>query len=71
MEIDDDIQCKENLFNRPHRAEPESTYESLAIIQFKETPALQKALRALCMEFIDIFSKVATTAGVPELLCCQ
>jgi hypothetical protein len=47
MEDDDD---------RPHRAEPESPDELLATIQFEGTPALQQALRALCRDFIDIFS---------------
>ena len=30
------------------------TDELLAMIQFEGTPAFQQALRALCMEFIDI-----------------
>ena len=45
-----------NAFDRPHRAEPESPDELLAMIQFEGTPALQGALRSLCREFIDIFS---------------
>ena len=56
MEDDDDIEWPENPFDRPHRAEPESPDELLAMIQFEGTPALQQALRALCREFIDIFS---------------
>ena len=56
MEDDDDIEWPENPFDRPHRAEPESPDELLAMIQFEDTPALQQALRALCREFIDIFS---------------
>ena len=49
----------ENPFDRPHRAEPESPDELLAMIQFEGTPALRQALRALCREFIDIFSTAA------------
>jgi hypothetical protein len=56
MEDDDDIEWPENPFDRPHRAEPESPDELLAMIQFEGTPALQQALRALCREFKDIFS---------------
>jgi hypothetical protein len=56
MEDDDDIEWPENPFDRPHRAEPELPDELLAMIQFKGTPALQQALRALCREFIGIFS---------------
>jgi hypothetical protein len=56
MEDDDDIEWPENRFDCPHRAKPESPDELLAMIQFEGTPALQQALRALCREFIDIFS---------------
>ena len=56
MDDDDDIEWPEDPFDRPHRAEPESLDELLAMIQFAGTPALQEALRALCREFIDIFS---------------
>ena len=56
MDDDDDIEWPEDPFDRPHRAEPESPDELLAMIQFEGTPALQDALRALCREFIDIFS---------------
>jgi hypothetical protein len=56
MDDDDDIEWPEDPFDRPHRAESESPDELLAMIQFKGTPALQDALRALCREFIDIFS---------------
>ena len=42
--------CWDRL-DRPHRADPESPDELLAMIQFAGTPALQEALRALCMEF--------------------
>ena len=45
-----------NPFDRPHRAEPESPDELLAMIQFEGTPALQGVLRSLRREFIDIFS---------------
>jgi hypothetical protein len=55
MEDDDDIEWPKSPFDRPHRAEPESPVELLAVIQFEGTPALQQALRALCREFIDIF----------------
>ncbi len=41
MEDDDDIEWPENPFDRPHRAEPESPGELLAMIQFEGTPALQ------------------------------
>ena len=58
MNDDDDIEWPEDPFDRPHRAEPESPDELLAMIHFEGTPALQDALRALCREFIDIFSKV-------------
>ena len=54
MEDDDDIEWKYNPFDR--RAEPESPDELLAVIQFEGSPAMQEGLRALCMEFIDIFS---------------
>jgi hypothetical protein len=63
MEDEDDIEWKEYPFDRPHRAEPESPDESLAMIQFVRTPALQEALRALCMNSIAIF----TTAVRPLL----
>jgi hypothetical protein len=56
MEDEDDIEWPEDPFDRHHRAEPESPDELLAMIQFEGTPALQQALRALCREFIDIFS---------------
>jgi hypothetical protein len=56
MEDDDDIEWPENPFDRPHRAEPESPDELLAMIQFEGTPALQQALRALCRGFIYIYS---------------
>ena len=56
MEDDDDIEWPEDPFDRPHRAKPESPDELLATIQFEETPALQQTLRALCREFIGIFS---------------
>ena len=56
MEDDDDIEWPGDPFDRPHRAEPESPDELLAMIQFAGTPALQEALRALCREFIDIIS---------------
>jgi hypothetical protein len=55
-EDDDDIEWPEDLFDHPHRAESESPDELLALIQFAGTPALQEVLRALCREFIDIFS---------------
>jgi hypothetical protein len=58
MDDDDDIEWPEDPFDRPHRAEPESPDELLAMIQFEGTSALQDALRALRREFIDIFSKV-------------
>jgi len=58
LEDDDDIEWSENLFDRPHRAKPESPDAFLAMIQFESTPALQQALRTLCREFIDIFSTV-------------
>ena len=53
---DDDDEWPEDPFDRPHRAELESPGEFLAMIQFAGTPALHEALRALCREFIDIFS---------------
>ena len=56
MDDDDDIERPEDPFDSPHRAEPTSPDELLAMIQFEGTPALQEALRALCREFIDIFS---------------
>ena len=56
MEDDDDIEWKKDPFDRPHRAEPESPEELLAMIQFEGTPALQGALRSLCREFKDISS---------------
>jgi len=56
MEDDDDIEWPEKPFNRPHRPELESPDKLLAMIQFEGTTALQQALRALCREFIDIFS---------------
>ena len=40
MEDDDDIEWKEDPFDRPHRAEPESPEELLAMIQFEGMPAL-------------------------------
>ena len=52
MEDDDDIEWKEDPFDRPHRAEPELPEELLAMIQFEGTPALQ----GLCRELIDISS---------------
>ena len=51
MEDEDDIEWKEYRFDRPHRAEPKMPDESLAMIKFAGTPALQDALRALRMEF--------------------
>ena len=59
MEDDDNIEWPEDPFDRPHRADPESPDELLAMIQFEGTPALQEALRSLCREFIDIFSTAA------------
>jgi hypothetical protein len=56
MEDDDDIEWQEDPFDHPHRADPESLDELLAMIQFAGTPALQEVLRALYREFIDIFS---------------
>jgi hypothetical protein len=47
MEDDDDIEWPDDPLDRPHRAEPESPDELLAMIQFAGTPALQEALRAL------------------------
>ena len=62
MEDNDDIDWPENPFDRPHRTEPESPDELLAMIQFKGTPALQQALRALCREFIYILHSGTTTS---------
>ncbi len=39
MEDDDDIEWPEDPFDRPHRAEPESPDELLAMLQFEGTPA--------------------------------
>ena len=39
MEDDDDIEWPEDPFDLPHRAEPESPDELLAMIQFEGTPA--------------------------------
>jgi hypothetical protein len=63
MEDEDDIEWKEYPFDRPHRAEPESPDESLAMIQFARTPALQEALRALCMEFNSYLHHSGTTTS--------
>ena len=61
MEDDDDIEWKEDPFDRPHRAEPESPEELLAMIQFEGTPALQGALRSLCREFIYLLHSGSVT----------
>jgi hypothetical protein len=47
-----------------HRAKPESPDELLAMFQFEGTPALQQARRALCKEFIDIFSTTSRKSDV-------
>ena len=50
-------------FDRPHSAEPESPDESQAMIQFAGMPALQEALRALCMEFNRYLHHNGTTTS--------
>ena len=67
MEDDDDIQWPKNPFDLPHRAEPESPDELLAMIQFEGTPALQQALRALCRKFIDLFSTAVRPLPAKEM----
>jgi hypothetical protein len=56
IEDDDEIQWKEDPFDRPRREEPESQDKLLAMIHLEGTPALQKILRALCREYRNIFS---------------
>ena len=63
MEDDDDIEWPDDPLDRPHRAEPESPDELLAMIQFAGTPALQEALRALCMEFNRYLHHSGTTTS--------
>ena len=63
MEDDDDIEWPDDPLDRPHRAEPESPDELLAMIQFAGMPALQEALRALCMEFNRYLHHSGTTTS--------
>ena len=52
----DDIDWKNNPFERAEQENIESPDELLAMIQFEGSPWLQEQLRVLCREFIGIFS---------------
>jgi hypothetical protein len=53
VEDDDDIEWNTDPFEYPDRVKRESPE---ALIQFAGPPALQEALRALCLEYSDIFA---------------
>ena len=52
----DDIDWKDNPFQRAEQVNLESPDELLAMIQFEGSPWLQEQLKVLCREFISIFS---------------
>ena len=56
IEEDDDIDWNTDSFEYTDRVDPESPQELVAMIQFAGPPALQEALRALCLEYSDIFA---------------
>ena len=53
---DDDIDWNTDPFEFPDRVGRESPEKLVAIIQFAGPPALQEALRALCLEYSDILA---------------
>jgi hypothetical protein len=56
IEDDDDIERNTDPSEYPDRADRESSEEFLALIHFAGRFALQAALRALCLEYSDIFA---------------
>jgi hypothetical protein len=56
IEDDDDIDWNTDPVEYPDRVDRESAEELVALIQFAGLPALQEALRALCLEYSDIFA---------------
>ena len=56
IEDDDDIDWNTDPFEFPDRVGRESPEELVAMIQFAGPPALQEALRALCLEYSDILA---------------
>ena len=55
----DDIDRKDNPFERAEQENIESPDELLAVIQFESSPWLQEQLRVLCRKIISIFSTSA------------
>ena len=54
---DDDIEWKKDPFEmRPESENPVTPDEIIVMITFAGSPELQKQLRSLCIEYIDIFS---------------
>ena len=56
IEDDNDIEWNIDPFEYPDRVDRESPEELVALIQFAGPPALQAALRTLCLEYSDIFA---------------
>ena len=57
LEDDDDIEWKQNPFDVDHLSESgEPPEELMAMITFEGPPQLQTKLRALVLEFIDVFA---------------
>ena len=55
IEDDYDIEWSTDPFEDPDRVDRESEEELVALIQYAGPPELQAALRALCLEYSDIF----------------
>jgi len=70
IEDDDDIDWPENSFDRPHRAEPESPDELLAMIQFEGTQALCREfiVKATCTKLIVSLSRCNPKIGAKILI---
>ena len=57
LEDDDDIEWKPDPFEiRPDSVKLDSPDELLGMIRFEGSPEFQEKLRALCREYIDVFS---------------
>jgi hypothetical protein len=57
LEDDDDIEWKPDPFEiRPDSVKLDSPDELLDMIRFEGSPEFQEKLRALCREYIDVFS---------------
>ena len=57
LEDDDDIEWKPDPFEiRPDSVNLDSPDELLGMIRFEGSPEFQEKLRALCREYIDVFS---------------